>query len=105
MSLLLITIGEVDAGTASTGGWVPVSPGGPINVVATDTSDGAGTYDESVKLEGSIDGTAACDLGDFTAEGDHVSLDKPWQYLRVRQAAGAGTATTKLTLKALLLTG
>jgi len=101
MNLRLITIGEVDAGTASTGSWVLMLPGGPINVVATST--GTGTYDESVKLEGSIDGTAACDLGDFTAEGNRVSLDEPWQYLRVRQATGTGTAGAQLTLKALLL--
>lgn len=101
--LRLITIGEVEADAASTGVGVAMAGGGPINVVAEDTSD-AGSYDETCVLDGSIDRVVwVLGLASFTAEAQQVSLDEPWAYLRVRQAAGAGTAGTKLTLKALVL--
>lgn len=98
----LVTIGTVNAGTASTQVAAAVAHGGPINVVSVDDSP-TGSYDETAVLDGSIDGTAwVLALGSFTAEGQQVTLNEPWQYLRVRQAAGAGTAGRLLTLKALM---
>lgn len=101
--LRLFTIDECSADTEYTGPGCELGNGGPANVVSVQ-SGAAGAYDETVYLDGSIDGANWVEaIGTFTAYGQQVTLNEPWALLRARQPGDGGTTGRQLTLKALTL--
>lgn len=94
-----ISLGEVEGDTISTGVPVSLYPGGPFTCVGEDTSD-AGNYDETATISGaiSIDGPWVA-LGTMTADGDKINVPYVYSYVRLSQAAGAGAAGHKLTVR------
>jgi len=99
MAHYLVVLGEVTANAATTGGAIPVTPPGPMTIIAEDTSAST-TYDSTATIQGSIDNIVWVTLGTMTAEADKIDVSTPYLYLRVNGASG-GTAAKTLKVRAL----